>query len=179
METAGSAACIVEGRPPGLFFLVDDAFRHSEYIETAGARGTVERISLRSVSSRHPRGPVATIPFGQIGKIQNFSREWVVEKMLFRVALDTDVGAERKLFKKIGLEVADDPELNADLIEPFKSQGIAALEEGTLVIRGKYKARAGRQFQIRKAILSKVWTTLAENNIKLVPKPLHVPQMGG
>lgn len=163
----------------GLFFLVDDAFRHGEYIETSGAKGTVERISLRSVSLRHPRGPVATIPFGQIGKIQNFSREWVVEKMLFRVALDTDVEAVRKLFKKIGQEVAEDPELNADLLEPFKSQGIAALEEGTLVIRGKYKARAGRQFQIRKAILSKVRTTLAENNIKLVPKPLHVPQMGG
>ncbi|MFC5392814.1 mechanosensitive ion channel family protein [Bosea vestrisii] len=163
----------------GLFFLVDDAFRHGEYIETSGAKGTVERISLRSVSLRHPRGPVATIPFGQIGKIQNFSREWVVEKMLFRVALDTDVEAVRKLFKKIGQEVAADPDLNADLIEPFKSQGIAALEEGTLVIRGKYKARAGRQFQIRKAILSKVRTTLAENDIKLVPKPLHVPQMGG
>jgi small-conductance mechanosensitive channel len=163
----------------GLFFLVDDAFRHGEYIETSGAKGTVERISLRSVSLRHPRGPVATIPFGQIGKIQNFSREWVVEKMLFRVALDTDVEAVRKLFKKIGQEVAADPELNADLLEPFKSQGIAALEEGTLVIRGKYKARAGRQFQIRKAILSKVRATLAENDIKLVPKPLHVPQMGG
>lgn len=163
----------------GLFFLVDDAFRHGEYIETSGAKGTVERISLRSVSLRHPRGPVATIPFGQMGKIQNFSREWVVEKMLFRVALDTDVEAVRKLFKKIGQEIADDPELNADLIEPFKSQGIGALEEGTLVIRGKYKARAGRQFQIRKAILSKVRATLQENNIKLVPKPLHVPQMGG
>lgn len=163
----------------GLFFLVDDAFRHGEYIETSGAKGTVERISLRSVSLRHPRGPVATIPFGQIGKILNFSREWVVEKMMFRVALDTDVEAVRKLFKKIGQEIAEDPELNADLIEPFKSQGIAALEEGTLVIRGKYKARAGRQFQIRKAILSKVRTTLAENDIKLVPKPLHVPQMDG
>nr|WP_280140812.1 mechanosensitive ion channel domain-containing protein [Bosea robiniae] len=49
-----------------MFFLVDDTFRHDECIETAGARGTVERISLRSVSSRHPRGPVATIPFGQL-----------------------------------------------------------------------------------------------------------------
>jgi small-conductance mechanosensitive channel len=163
----------------GLFFLVDDAFRHGEYIETSGAKGTVERISLRSVSLRHPRGAVATIPYGQIGKIQNFSREWVIEKMLFRVALDTDVELVRKLFKKIGQEIAADPELNADLIEPFKSQGIGALEEGTLVIRGKYKARAGHQFQIRKAILSKVRTTLQENNIKLVPKPLHVPQMGG
>jgi len=86
----------------GLFFLVDDAFRQGEYIESSGAKGTVEKISLRSVSLRHPRGAVATIPYGQIGKIQNFSREWVIEKMLFRVALDTDVETVRKLFKKVG-----------------------------------------------------------------------------
>lgn len=161
----------------GLFFLVDDAFRQGEYIETSGAKGTVEKISLRSVSLRHPRGAVATIPYGQIGKIQNFSREWVIEKMMFRVALDTDVEVVRKLFKKLGQEIAADPELNADLLEPFKSQGIAALEEGTLVIRGKFKAKAGRQFQIRKAILQKVRLALQENGIKLVPKPLHVPQV--
>lgn len=163
----------------GLFFLVDDAFRHGEYIETSGAKGTVEKISVRSVSLRHPRGPVATIPYGQIGKIQNFSREWVIEKMLFRVALDTDVEVVQKLFKKIGQEIAADPELNVDLLEPFKSQGIVALEEGTLVIRSKYKARAGNQFRIHKTILSKVRAAFQENNIKLVPKPLHVPQMDG
>ncbi|MGO4175815.1 mechanosensitive ion channel family protein [Bosea sp. TAF32] len=161
----------------GLFFLVDDAFRQGEYIESSGAKGTVEKISLRSVSLRHPRGAVATIPYGQIGKIQNFSRDWVIEKLLFRVPLDTDVELVRKLFKKVGQEIAADPELNADLMEPFKCQGIAALEEGTLVIRGKFKARAGYQFQIRKAVLSKVRGIFQENGIKLVPKPLQVPQM--
>lgn len=159
----------------GLFFLVDDAFRPGEYIETSGAKGAVEKMSLRSVSLRHPRGAVATIPYGQIGKIQNFSREWVIEKLVFRVALDTDVDLIRKLFKKIGQEVAADPDLSVNLIEPFKSQGIAAIEDGTLVIRGKFKARAGRQFMIRKAILNKVMRTLQDNGIKLVPKPLQVP----
>jgi len=160
----------------GLFFLVDDAFRQGEYIESSGAKGTVEKISLRSVSLRHPRGPVATIPYGQMGKIQNFSREWVIEKMLFRVALDTDVEVVRKLFKRLGQEIAADPELNDDLLEPFKSQGIAAIEDGTLVIRAKFKAKAGRQFQIRKAILVRVHAALQESGIRLVPKPLQLPE---
>ena len=59
----------------GLFFLVDDAFRIGEYIETSGAKGTVEKISVRSVTLRNARGPVATVPYGQMGKIQNFSRD--------------------------------------------------------------------------------------------------------
>ena len=128
----------------GLFFLVDDAFRFGEYIETSGAKGTVEKISVRSVSLRHQRGALATIPYGEIGKIQNFSRDWMIEKLTFRVAFDTDVEKVRKIFKKIGQEISADPELAGDLLEPFKSQGIAEVEDGTLVIRAKFKAKAGQ-----------------------------------
>jgi small-conductance mechanosensitive channel len=159
----------------GLFFLLDDAFRLGEYIETSGAKGTVERISVRSVSLRHPRGAVATIPYGQIGKIQNYSRDWVIEKLVFRVAFDTDVEKVRKLFKRIGQEIADNPELNADLLEPFKSQGIFSVEDGTLVLRGKFKARAGRQFAIRKVVLAAVQRTFRDNGIVAVPRPLPLP----
>ncbi len=39
------------------------------------------------------------------------------------------------------------------------------------MIRGKSKARAGRQFMIRQVILSKVMRTLQDDGIKLVPRP--------
>jgi moderate conductance mechanosensitive channel len=156
----------------GIFFLVDDAFRLGEYVETSGAKGTVEKISIRSVSLRHPRGALATIPYGQIGKIQNISRDWVIEKLAFRVAFDTDVDKVKKLFKQIGQDIADDPDLAPDLIEPFKSQGIGAVEDNTIVLRGKFKAKAGQQFAIRKAVLARVQRAFQENGIRMVPRPL-------
>ena len=156
----------------GLFFLIDDAFRFGEYIETTGAKGTVEKISVRSVSLRHQRGALATIPYGQIGKIQNFSRDWMIEKLTFRVAFDTDVEKVRKIFKKIGQDIAADPEIAGDLLEPFKSQGIAEVEDGTLVIRAKFKAKAGKQTMIRRAALTAVHRAFQENGIQAVPKPL-------
>lgn len=156
----------------GLFFLVDDAFRFGEYIETSGAKGTVEKISVRSVSLRHQRGALATIPYGEIGKIQNFSRDWMIEKLTFRVAFNTDVEKVRKIFKKIGQDISADPELAADLLEPFKSQGISEVEDGTLVIRAKFKAKAGKQSMIRRAALKAVHQAFQENGIQAVPKPL-------
>ncbi len=163
----------------GLFFLADDAFRLGEYIETAGAKGSVEKISIRSVSLRHPRGALATIPYGQIGKVQNYSRDWVIEKLAFRVAFDTDVEKVRRLFKQIGRDLEADPELRPDLLEPFKSQGIAAVEDGTLVIRGKFKARAGRQFAIRKAVLAAVQRAFHDNGIVAVAHPSLMPGTRG
>ena len=156
----------------GLFFLIDDAFRFGEYIETSGAKGTVEKISVRSVSLRHQRGALATIPYGEIGKIQNFSRDWMIEKLTFRVAFDTDVEKVRKIFKKIGQDISADPELAPDLLEPFKSQGISEVEDGTLVIRAKFKAKAGKQSMIRRAALTAVHRAFQENGIQAVPKPL-------
>jgi small-conductance mechanosensitive channel len=156
----------------GLFFLIDDAFRFGEYIETSGAKGTVEKISIRSVSLRSSRGSIATVPYGQIGKIQNFSRDWVIEKLTFRVAFDTDVELVRRLFKKIGQDIAADPELAPDLIEPFKSQGIGEVEDGTLIIKAKFTAKPGKQSMIRRAALMAVQNAFRENGIHAVPKPL-------
>ncbi|WP_292247384.1 mechanosensitive ion channel family protein, partial [Mesorhizobium sp.] len=163
---------LVKDLVSGLFFLIDDAFRFGEYIETSGAKGTVEKISVRSVSLRHQRGALATIPYGEIGKIQNFSRDWMIEKLTFRVAFNTDVEKVRKIFKKIGQDISANPELAGDLLEPFKSQGIAEVEDGTLVIRAKFKAKAGRNFMIRRAVLLAVHQAFRENGIQAVPKPL-------
>lgn len=156
----------------GLFFLIDDAFRFGEYIETSGAKGTVEKISIRSVSLRSSRGSIATVPYGQIGKIQNFSRDWAIEKLIFRVAFDTDVELIRKLFKKIGQDIAADPELAPDLIEPFKSKGIGEVEDGTLIIKAAFTAKPGKQSMIRRAVLTAVQNAFRENGIHAVPRPL-------
>ena len=167
----------------GLFFLVDDAFRIGEYIETSGAKGTVEKISVRSVTLRNPRGPVATIPYGQISKVVNFSRDWAIEKIAFRVAFDTDMELVRKMFKKIGQDLLADPELSPGIIETFKSQGISNVEDGTLVVRGKFTARPADVSGIRRAVLKAVHQAFRDNDIRVVPKPLTgdapAPAAGG
>jgi moderate conductance mechanosensitive channel len=57
------------------FYLLDDAFRVGEYIQSGSYKGTVESFSLHSVKLRHHRGPVYTVPFGQLGAVQNMSRD--------------------------------------------------------------------------------------------------------
>ncbi len=50
----------------GIFFLMDDAFRVGDFVDTGSSQGVVEHISLRSLRIRHSRGMVHTIPFGDI-----------------------------------------------------------------------------------------------------------------
>ena len=74
----------------GIFFLIEDAFRDGDYMETGGQKGTAEHISLRSLRLRNPRGPVHTIPFGGMGTVTNMSCDDFITKLDFRVRYDTD-----------------------------------------------------------------------------------------
>ena len=67
------AKTVVKDVISGMFYLLDDAFRVGEYVQSGGYKGTVEFLSLRSVKLRHQRGPLYTVPFGELGAIQNMS----------------------------------------------------------------------------------------------------------
>ncbi len=158
----------------GIFFLIDDAFRIGEYVDVGGTSGTVEKISIRSMQLRHHRGPVHTIPYGEIQKLTNFSRDWVIMKLKFTVPFDTDPNKVKKIFKKIGAEMMEDPLYKNDFLEPFKSQGVFDFDDVGMVIRGKFMAKPGTQFTIRKEIYNRVKKAFAEAGIEFARREVRV-----
>ena len=105
------AQTLVKDIISGMFYMLDDAFRVGEYIQSGNYKGTVESFSLRSVKLRHHRGPVYTVPFGVLGAIQNMSRDWVIDKLSVGITYDSDMGKVKKIIKQIGKELLEDPEL--------------------------------------------------------------------
>lgn len=93
---------LVKDAVSGVFFMIDDAFRIGEYVDIGTAKGTVERVSIRSMRLRHHLGTVHTIPFGEIKTISNLSRDWVVLRIEFRVPLDVDTEELRRKIKALG-----------------------------------------------------------------------------
>jgi len=144
------AQTLVRDIVAGIFFLIDDAFRVGDYVELGRLRGTVERITLRSLQLRHHRGPVHTIPFGRVEAVTNYTRDWVIEKLELRLQLGTDIDKVKKIIKKIGQDLAADPELGPNFIEPLKSQGVTALQDNSLMVKVKFMAKPREQFVIRR-----------------------------
>jgi moderate conductance mechanosensitive channel len=171
------AQTLVRDIVSGLFFLVDDAFRMGEYIDVGAAKGTVEKISLRSLRLRHHRGALHTVPFGEIQHLTNYSRDWAIMKLEFRVPFDTDLDKVRKIFKHIGQDLMKDPELGPDFLEPFKSQGVLQTDDSAFVVRGKFMARPGRQFVIRRVVFQAVQKAFAAEGIHFADRrvTVHVP----
>jgi small-conductance mechanosensitive channel len=168
------AQTLVKDVVSGIFFLLDDAFRIGEFIDVGGTMGTVEKISVRSLQLRHPNGPVHIIPYGDISKLTNNSRDYVVVKLKFTVPFDTNLEKVRKLFKKIGQELMEKPEFASSFIQPFKSQGVADVNDIGIVVGAKFMTKPDAQWLIRKEIYSRVQKAFEENGIQFARKEVRV-----
>jgi small-conductance mechanosensitive channel len=160
------AQTLVKDVISGVFFLLDDAFRVGEYIQSGSYKGTVEAFSLRSIKLRHHRGPLYTVPFGELGAVQNMSRDWVIEKMMFGVTYDTDLEKARKIIKQVGLDLAADPEFAPHIIEPLKMQGVEQFGDYAIQIRVKMTTKPGEQFTIRRKALAMIKEAFSRNGIQ-------------
>jgi small-conductance mechanosensitive channel len=161
----------------GIFYLLDDAFRVGEYIQSGTYKGTVESFSLRSVKLRHHRGYLFTVPFGELGAVQNMSRDWVIDKFSINVDYQTDIEQARKIIKKIGQQLADDPEYAPHIIEPMKMQGVENFGDFGIELRVKMMTKPGEQFVIRRKAYVAIKKAFEDAGIK-IPFPTVMVREG-
>ena len=168
------AQTLVKDVISGMFYLLDDAFRIGEYVESDSYKGAVESFSLRSIKLRHHRGYLFTVPFGMLGAIQNMSRDWVIDKFNITVGYDTDIDKARKIIKKIGLELAADPEYAEHVIEPLKMQGVQAFGDYGIVIRIKMMTKPGEQYPMKRRAHVLIKQAFEANGIAIPTPTVHV-----
>jgi len=161
----GSQA-LVKDIVSGIFYLYDDAFRVGEYIDCGRAKGTVEGFTVRSVRLRHQDGQVHTIPFGDLGQITNFSRDWTTRKFTLRFARDTDLDRLRKAAREIGAEMLEASDIKDEIIEPLKMQGIEEVADNALVVRFKFVARPGNPNAVQNDAVTRLLRQLPEYGIE-------------
>ncbi|WP_323455149.1 mechanosensitive ion channel family protein [Rhizobium sp. Root491] len=151
----------------GVFYMIDDAFRVGEYIQSGSYRGTVESFSIRSVKLRHHRGPIFTVPFGSLGAVENMSRDWSIDKFLVTVAFDTDIARVRAITKEIGKALKEDPEFGPFLIETVKLKGVEQFGEYGMTLGFGMMLRAGGQSSmVRRKAYSMLKDAFAQNDIQ-------------
>ncbi|GLI33768.1 mechanosensitive ion channel family protein [Desulforhabdus amnigena] len=171
----------------GVFFLIDDAFRVGDYVEAGTAKGTVEHISLRSIRLRHPRGQIFVVPFGDLKMVQNFTRDYIIEKIDIRVRFDTDPDAIRKIIKKINKQMKEE-EFGSVLLSDIKSVGVRAMDDSAMIMRVKFKCIPGEQFILRREVFHRIQKAFKEKGIEfaqrnvtvyLPPQPASGPESSG
>ncbi|KZS51960.1 small-conductance mechanosensitive channel [Rhizobium sp. BK591] len=168
------AQTIVKDVISGMFYLWDDAFRIGEYIESGSHKGVVEAFSLRSVKLRHHRGPLTTVPFGELGAVKNLNRDWTIDKISLNVKYDTDLVKAKKVIKQIGQTLLENPEFGPHIIETLKMKGVEQFGEFAIEIRLSMMTKPGEQFVIRRNALAMIRNAFKENDIEFAVPTVQV-----
>ncbi|WP_104663318.1 mechanosensitive ion channel family protein [Ensifer adhaerens] len=158
----------------GIFFIADDAFRVGEYVDTGKLKGTVERISLRSLRLRHQNGQIHTVPYGQLQAVTNYSRDWSTVKFELKFERDADPEKIRKTIKKVGLAMLEDPEIGGEFLVPLKMQGIQDVTENSLVVRLKFTSRPGNPSILQREAMKRLLPALREAGLDLASNAVTV-----
>jgi len=150
----------------GIFYLTDDAFRAGEYIECGQTKGIVEGFTLRSIRLRHPSGQLHAIPFGDLGKIANFSRDWAIVKYDFSFPRDTDLENVRNIVDGIDRDIKDDPDYKLKILEPLKMQGVVGISDKALDIQFRFAAQPGNPEAIQRDIMIRLMCAFQDRGIE-------------
>ncbi|MDP1960926.1 MAG: mechanosensitive ion channel family protein, partial [Reyranella sp.] len=87
-------------------------------------------------------------------------------KFNMRFAGGTDIEKLRKAAKKIGTDIAEMPAFKADLLAPFKMQGVADVAENALLVRFKFTARPGNPAAIQREAVKRMFNTFPAMGIE-------------
>ena len=78
---------------------------------------------------------------------------------------DTDIDKLMRVVKQVSKEIMADPVLAKGIIEPPKSQGVAAMGDFAIQVKIKFMAKPGQQFVVRRAIYDKIKKAFEANGI--------------
>ena len=127
-----------------------------------------------TIAARHHRGMLQTIPFGDMQSVTNYSRDYIIMKLEFRVRYDTDVEKVRKIIKRMNAEIQGDEELSHGLLSKIKSQGVREMDDSAMIMRVKFKAIPGEQFVLRREVYRRLQEAFQKGGIEFAHRNVTV-----
>ena len=123
---------------------------------------------------RHQNGPLNTIPFGEIKHLKNYSRDWVIMKLPLRLTFDTDIEKVRKLVKKLGQKLLEDPEIGPKFMQPLKCQGVIEMDDSAMIVRVKFMTKPGNQWPVRSRVYAEIRALFEREGIRFASREVRV-----
>jgi moderate conductance mechanosensitive channel len=137
--------------------------------------GTVEDVSLRITTIRSVNGEVIITPNGQIVQVTNLSRDWARSVVDVPVPATADVTAVSDLLKRVGAAAFADPDLRPLLLDAPTVMGVESLEVDQFKIRIVARTLPGKQFEVGRALRSRVTQSLLHEGINLSSEMTTAP----
>ena len=171
------AQSLVKDVITGFFILLDNRMNVGDVVQVAGVAGLVESITLRVTILRDLEGKVHTIPNGEIGIVTNLTKEWARCVLNIGVAYKEDTDHVFEVLRRVGEELAADPEFGELVLEPLEILGIDAFDDSQVTIKCMFKTKPIKQWAVAREFRRRVKKAFDAEGIE-IPFPHRTIYMG-
>jgi small conductance mechanosensitive channel len=132
----------------GAFILIEDSLAVGDWVEVGSHSGTVEAMTIRTVTLRDLYGTVHIVPFGEVTSVLNYNRGFGHTLIDVGVAYRENVDEVIAVLEEIGRELSEDPTFGPSLLGPLEISGLNKLADSAVEIRVGVKTRPMHQARV-------------------------------
>ena len=135
----------------GVFIQFENAINVGDIISLGGTTGTVERLTIRSVSLRDLQGVFHIIPFSSVDMVSNYMRGFAYYLCDMGVAYRENVEDAKQAMLDAFAELRADPAWQNDILEDIQWMGLHAFGDSAIILRARIKCAPGRHMGVGRA----------------------------
>lgn len=172
------AQTLVKDVITGLFILMEDQVAVGEYVSVAGHSGIVEGLSIRTIRLRDLSGTVHVVPFGEVGTVENLTRDYSYAVIDAGVGYGEDTDRVSEVLREIAASMESDEDWRERIIPPFEVFGVQELGDSAVVVRCRFKTPPMQQWAVAREFRRRMKKRFDELGIE-IPFPHRTIYFGG
>ena len=154
----------------GFIILLEGQIRVGDIVELGGAIGEVEEMTLRYVRLRNLSGDVIFVPNGNITNVTNKSLQFSFALIDVGIAYREDVDEVLQIMRETSQAMQSAPEFKGVILDDMEIMGVNDWADSSVVLRGRIKVKAGKQWDVRRAYLRQLKYAFDKSAIE-IPYP--------
>lgn len=151
----------------GVFIQLENAMNVGDVVTVGGTTGTVERLTIRSVSLRDVQGVFHIIPFSSVDMVSNFMRDYGFYVADMGIAYRESVSDAKQAMVDAFEELRANPDFAPHILEDLQWFGLNSFGASDVVVRARIKCVAGQQWGVGRAYNEIVKRLFDERGIEI------------
>ena len=135
----------------GIFIQFENAMNVGDVVNVCGTTGTVERLTIRSVSLRDLHGAFHIIPFSSVDMVTNFMRGFGQYVCDMGIAYKENVDDAKIAMTDAFEELRADDQWGQVILEDMTWFGVTTFGDSAVTVRSRIKCAPGKQWAVGRA----------------------------
>ena len=171
------AQSMVQDIITGIFIQFENAMNVGDVVTVGGVTGTVEKLTIRSVSLRDLQGVFHIIPFSSVDMVSNYMKDYGYFVCDMGVAYRENVDEAKQAMLDAFAELKGDPDQASGILGDLEWFGVNSFGDSAVMLRARIKCVPGQQWGIGRAYNGVLKTVFDARNIE-IPFPHQTVYFG-